>query len=259
MTMGALIAAWAKLGAAGAIMMAGIANSAEIKVIGSPGTREPYTLLLPGFEKATGHKVTTTWGGVNAVAKRVADGEVADVVMLPAAQIDDLIKLGKLVAETRVNVATSGVGVAIRAGAPKIDASSSDGIRKALLAAKTIAYSAGPSGVHIERLIAKWGLTDQLKGKIVPPIPTAGGPNLPIGEVVARGDAEIGFQQVSELLPVKGIDYLGPLPADIQEITVFSAAVHKAAGPTDAARALLKYLTAPEAAPIIRKTGMEPG
>jgi molybdate transport system substrate-binding protein len=235
-------------------MLSGIANASEIKVIGSPGTRAPYTLLVPGFEKATGHKVTTTWGGVNAVATRVADGEVADVVMLPAAQIDDLIRQGKLVPETRVNVASSGVGVAIRAGAPKIDAGSSDGIRKALLAAKTIAYSAGPSGVHIERLVAKWGLTDQLKAKIVPPIP-----DVPIGVVVARGDAEIGFQQVSELLPVKGIDYLGPLPADIQEVTLFSAAVHKSAGSTDAARALLKFLTAPEAAPVIRKTGMEPG
>jgi len=243
---------WAMLGAA--VMLAGIANAAEIKVIGSPGTREPYTLLVPGFEKATGNKVTTAWGGVNAVAKRVADGEVADVVMLPAAQIDDLIKLGKLAADSRVNVATSGIGVAIRAGAPRIDAGSSDGIRKALLAAKTIAYSAGPSGVHMARLIAMWGLTDQLKGKIVPPIP-----DVPIGEMVARGDADIGFQQVSELLPVKGIDYLGPLPLDIQEVTVFSAALHKAAGPTDAARALLKFLTAPEAAAIIRKTGMEPG
>jgi molybdate transport system substrate-binding protein len=245
-------AKWATLGAA--VMLAGIANAAEIKVIGSPGTRAPYTLLVPGFEKATGHKVTTTWGGVNAVAKRVADGEVADVVMLPAAQIDDLIKLGKLIADSRVNVATSGIGVAIRAGAPKIDTGSSEGIRKALLAAKTIAYSAGPSGVHMARLIANWGLTDELKAKIVPPIP-----DVPIGEVVARGDAEIGFQQVSELLPVTGIDYLGPLPADIQEVTVFSAGVHKAAGTTDAARALLKFLTAPEAAAIIRKTGMEPG
>jgi molybdate transport system substrate-binding protein len=257
MTMGALVAAWATRSAMlamGTVMLAGIANAAEIKVIGSPGTREPYTLLLPGFEKATGHKVTTVWGGVMPTAKRVADGEVADVVMLPAAQIDDLIKLGKLLADSRVDVAKSGIGVAIRAGAAKIDAKSSDGIRKALMGAKTIAYSAGPSGVHMERLIATWGLTDQLKAKIVPPIP-----NVPIGEVVARGDAEIGFQQVSELLPVKGIDYLGPLPADIQEITVFSAAVHKAAGPTDAARALLKYLTAPEAAAIIRKTGMDPG
>jgi len=249
MTIGTFAAA-----VAGAVMLAGIASAAEIKVIGSPGTREPYTLLVPGFEKATGHKVATTWGGVNEVAKRVADGEVADVVMLPAAQIDDLIKLGKLVADSRVDVATSGIGVVIRAGAPKIDAGSSDGIRKALLGARTIAYSAGPSGVHMARLIAKWGLTDQLKAKIVPPIP-----NVPIGEVVARGDAEIGFQQVSELLPVKGVDYLGPLPADIQEITLFSAAVHKAAGPADPARALLKFLTAPEAAPIIRKTGMEPG
>src|SRR5215475_3607112 len=254
MTTGVRVAAWATLWAIGAAMLTGIANAADIKVIGSPGTREPYTLLVPGFEKATGHKVMTTWGGVNAVAKRVADGEVADVVMLPPAQIDDLIKLGKLVAETRVDVATSGVGVAIRAGAPKIDVSSSEGIRKALLTAKTIAYSAGPSGVHMERLIAKWGLTEQLKAKIVPPIP-----DVPIGEMVARGDAEIGFQQVSELLPVKRIDYLGPLPADIQEVTVFSAAVHKAAGPTDAAQALLKYLTAPEAASVIRKTGMEPG
>ena len=245
-------AKWAMLGAA--VVMAGIANAAEIKVIGSPGTRAPYTLLVPGFEKATGHKVTTTWGGVNAVAKRVADGEVADVVMLPAAQIDDLIKLGKLIADSRVNVATSGIGVAIRAGAPKIDTGSSEGIRKALLAAKTIAYSAGPSGVHMARLIANWGLTDELKAKIVPPIP-----DVPIGEVVARGDADIGFQQVSELLPVTGIDYLGPLPADIQEVTVFSAGVHKAAGTTDAARALLKFLTAPEAAAIIRKTGMEAG
>jgi molybdate transport system substrate-binding protein len=235
------------------ITAASAATAAEIKVLGSPGTRAPYTLLLPGFEEASGHKVVTTWDTVVSVTKRVADGEVADVIMLPAAQIDELIKHGKLAAATRVDVATSGVGVAIRAGAPKIDASTPDGIRNALVAANKVAFSAGPSGVHIQRLIANWGLTDQLKAKIVPPIP-----NVPIGEIVARGDADIGFQQVSELLPVKGIDYLGPLPAGIQETTVFSAAVHNAAGPVDAAQALLKYLTAPEAAAVIRKTGMEP-
>jgi molybdate transport system substrate-binding protein len=260
MTLAALIAAGARFasvasvfGFIGAMAAAGVATAAEIKVLGSPGTRAPYTLLVPGFEETSGNKVTTTWGGVTEVAKRVAGGEVADVIMLPAAQIDDLIKQGKLIAATRVNVATSGVGVAIRAGAPKIDASTSDGIRNALVAARKIAFSTGPSGLHIERLIAKWGLTDELKAKIVPPVP-----NVPIGEVVARGDADIGFQQVSELLPVKGIDYLGPLPPDIQETTVFSAAVHNAAGPVDAAKALLTYLTAPEAAAIIRKTGMEP-
>jgi molybdate transport system substrate-binding protein len=254
MTSQSIAIALAKLGALGMVMLAGLAQAAEIKVIGSPGTREPYTLLLPSFEKATGTKVNTTWGGVNEVARRVGEGEVADVVMLPLPQIEGLIKQGKLIPETKVNVATSGVGVAIRSGAPKIDISSAEGIKKALLAAKTIAYSAGPSGVHIANLIQKWGLTDQLKSKIVPPRP-----NVPIGEVVAAGDADIGFQQVSELLPVKGIAYLGPLPPDIQETTVFSAAVHKAAASPDAGRALLKHLTAPEAAPTIRKTGMEPG
>jgi molybdate transport system substrate-binding protein len=252
MTTGTIVTALAKLGAAGAVMLAGIANAAEIKVIGSPGLREPYTLLVPGFEKASGHKVVTVWGGVNDVAKRVAGGETADLVLLPAAQIEDLLKQGKLVPGSRIDIAKSGVGVAIRAGAPKIDISSAEGLKRALLAAKSIAYSAGPSGVHIAGLIQKWGIAGQVK---VVPAPTG----TPIGEVVARGDAEIGFQQVSELLPVKGIDYLGPLPAEIQEITVFSAGLHKAAVAPDAARALVKFLTAPEAVPVIRKTGMEPG
>src|SRR5580704_8108725 len=127
-----------------------------------------------------------------------------------------------------------------------------DGIRMALLAAKTIAYSAGPSGAHMAALIQKWGIVDKVKLAAVPT-------GTPVGEVIARGDADIGFQQISELLPVKGIDYLGPLPADIQEVTVFAAALHKAADSTDAARALLRFMTAPEAVPVIRKAGMEPG
>jgi molybdate transport system substrate-binding protein len=243
----------AALATAGAVLLAGVAHAAEIKVIGSPGTKEPYTLLVPGFEKESGHKVTTIWDGVVNTHKRIAGGEVADVVMVPAAQIDDLIKQGKLVPDTRVVIAKSGVGVAIRAGAPKIEMTS-EGIKKALLNAKSIAYSTGPSGVHIANLIKKWGIEEQVRGKIVPPRT-----GTPIGEVVARGDAEIGFQQVSELLPVKGIDFLGALPGDINEITEFAAAVHKSATAPDAGRALLKFLTAPAAAPTIKKTGMEPG
>jgi molybdate transport system substrate-binding protein len=253
MAMHSFIAALAKVCVASGLMLGAAAHAAEIKVLGSPGTKEPYTLLVPDFEKASGHKVATTWDGVNNVHKRTSAGEIFDVVMVPVAQIDDLIKQGKLVPDSRVVVATSGVGVAIRAGAPKPDMTS-EGIKKALLAAKSIAYSTGPSGVHIARLIDKWGITEQVRGKIVPPRT-----GTPIGEVVARGEAEIGFQQVSELLPVKGIDYLGPLPADINEITAFAAAVHKAAVAPEAGRALLKFLTAPAAAPIIRKTGMEPG
>ncbi len=244
---------YANIAVIGSVLAAGAADAAEITVLGSPGTRAPYTLLVPGFEAASGHRVTTAWGSVVTVTKRVADGETADVIMLPSPQIDELIRLGKLVADTKVNVAASGVGVAVRSGAPKIDISSADGVRNALVAARTVAYSTGPSGVHIERLIAKWGLAGALRAKIVPPVP-----DVPIGELVARGDADIGFQQVSELLPVKGIDYLGPLPPDIQETTMFSAAVHAAAAHAEAARALLKHLTAPEAAAIIRGTGMDP-
>jgi len=254
MTSHSIAAALAQLGTAGLVMLAGIAHAAEIRVIGSVGTRQAYNQLVPGFEKATGHKVLTTWSGVNDVAKRVAGGETADVVMLPAAQIDSLIKEGKIVAGSRVDVAKCGIGVVVRAGAAKIDISSAESIKTALLAAKTFAYSAGPSGVHMENLIREWGIADAVKSKIVQPRP-----NVRIGEMVAAGEAEIGFQQVSELLPVKGTDYLGPLPPDIQETTIFSAGVHKSATSIDAGRALLRFLTAPEAAPIIRKTGMEPG
>jgi molybdate transport system substrate-binding protein len=236
-----------------AVLAAGSTEAAEIKVIGSPGFREAYTDLLPGFEKATGHKVTTIWGGVNEVATRVAQGEAADIVILPEKQINDLTAAGKIDAGSKANVARSGVGVAIREGAAKIPATS-DAIKEALLKAKTISWSTGPSGVHMQEVVRGWGIADQLKGKIV--IPPA---DTPVGVVVARGGAEIGFQQVSELIRIQGIQYLGPLPPDIQETTIFSAAVHKNAAQVDAARALVKYLSAPEAAPAIRKTGMDPG
>jgi len=234
--------------------LVGPAFAAGITVVGSPGFREAYTELLPGFEKMTGNTVTTNWGGVIEVANRVAGGETADIVILPIAQIDDLIARGKLMKDSRVVVAKSGVGVAVRIGASKIDISSGDAVRKALLAAKSISYSTGPSGAHMADLIKKWGIADQLKGKIV-----VSPADTPVGVVVARGGAEIGFQQVSELIHVKGIDYLGPLPADVQETTVFAAAVHKDAHSPEAARALIRFLSAPEAAPVIKKAGMDPG
>jgi molybdate transport system substrate-binding protein len=151
-------------------------------------------------------------------------------------------------------IAKSGVGVAVRPGTPKIDIRSSDSIKKALLAAgNRIAYSTGPSGVHMAAVIKQWGLSDQLKSKIV-----VTPPNTQVAEVLARGDADIGFQQVSELLHAPGIVYLGQLPSDIDEITVFAAALHTHAQNADAAKALITYLSAPAAAPIIKKAGMEP-
>jgi molybdate transport system substrate-binding protein len=235
-------------------MTAGPVRAADIKMLGSPAIREAYNEIVPHFEKATGHKVITTWAGTNDVMKRIGGGETVDVVILASYALDELIKQGKLTASSRTNLVKSGVGVAVRAGAPRIDISSGESIKVALLKANSLAYSSGPSGVYLAGLMEKWGIAEQIKPKLK--VVTTGEP---VGLLVARGEAEIGFQQVSELLPVKGIDYLGPLPPDIQQVTVFAAAVHSAAAQPEAARALINFIASPEALPAIKKSGMEPG
>jgi len=240
------------IAAALAAFLAPAAGAAEIKVIASNAVREPYRELVPAFEKSTGHKVTIDWGGTVDIVMRVDGGEVADIVIIPAPRIDDFVRQGRLV--SRTDVARSGVGVAVRAGAPRPDISSAAALKATLLAAKSIVLSSGPSSLYLPTLFEKMGIAEQIKPKIIQI-----GPGLPVGETVARGEGEIGFTQMSELMSVMGIDYLGPLPADIQMITVFSAGLHAAAPAPDAARALLKFLTAPDAAPVLRSRGMEPG
>jgi molybdate transport system substrate-binding protein len=230
------------------------AHAAEIKVMASAAVREVLLDLIPAFEKSSGHKVISTWAGTEAITKRISGGEVVDVVLIAAPNIDKLISEGKLVAGSRADVAKSGIGVALRTGLPKPDLSSGEAVKKAVLAAKSVAYSSGPSGFYLADLFKTMGIADQIKDKVKQ---TPSG--VQVGEVVARGEADLGFQQVSELLHLKGIQYLGPLPADIQHVTVFSAGLHTAATAPDAAKTLVKFLTAPEAGPIIRKTGMEPG
>ena len=198
------------------------------------------------------HKVTVDWGGTVDIVKKVGGGAVADIVIIPAARIDDFIAQGKLT--SRIDVARSGVGVAVRAGAPRPDISTADALKQALLAAKSIVLSSGPSSLYLPTLFEKMGIADAVKPKIIQI-----GPGLPVGETVARGDGEIGFTQMSELMSVKGVDYLGPLPAEAQFITVFAAGIHAASSAPDAARALLKFLTTPEAAKVLRAHGMEPG
>ena len=240
------------IAAALAAVLAPAAGAAEIKVIASNAVREPYRELVPVFEKATGHRVTIDWGGTVDIVKRVGAGEVADIVIIPAGRIDDFVKQGLLV--SRIDLARSGVGVAVRSGAPRPDVSSAAALRNTLLAAKSIVLSSGPSSVYLPTLFQKMGIADELKPKIIQI-----GPGLPVGEAVARGEGEIGFTQISELMSVKGADYLGPLPADVQFITVFSAGLHAAAPAPDAARGLIKFLTAPDAAPVLKRHGMEPG
>ena len=173
------------------------------------------------FEKATGNKVTVEWSGTPDIQKRIAAGEAADVVILGNSGTEELIRQGKLAPGSRANFAKSGVGVAVREGTPEPDISTADAVKKAVLAAKSVAYSAGASGAYIVSMLQKMGIADQAKAKTTPVKPGE-----PVGAVVARGDAEIGFQQISELIPVKGIQYLGPLPPEIQNVTVFSGGVH---------------------------------
>jgi molybdate transport system substrate-binding protein len=228
------------------------AGAAEIKVIASNAVREPYRELIPIFETETGHKVAVDWGGTVDIVKRIGAGEVADIVIIPAARIDDFVKQSKLMG--RVDLAKSGVGVAARAGAPRPDISSAGALKNSLLAAKSIILSSGPSSIYLPTLFQKMGIAEQLKPKI-----TQIGPGLGVGAALARGEGEIGFTQMSELMSVEGIAYLGPLPAEVQMVTVFSAGVHAGAPAADVAAALLRFLTSPRAAPVLRRHGMEPG
>jgi molybdate transport system substrate-binding protein len=240
---------------AGAMLIgAATAHAAEIKLIASAAVKEAVADLIPAFEGMSGHKVAAIWAGTEAITKRIRDGEVVDIVLIAAPNIDTLIAEGKVVAGSRADVAKSGIGVAVRAGQPKPDISSAAAVKAAVLAARSVAYSSGPSGFYLADLFRKMGIADQIKDKVKQ---TPSG--VQVGQVVARGEADLGFQQVSELLHLAGIDYLGPLPADIQHTTVFSAGLHTAAPAPDAARALSKFLTGPEAAAAVKRSGMEPG
>jgi len=181
---------------------------------------------------------------------RLKGGEKVDLVILSADSLDELIKAG--IIASRTDLARSGVGMAVRAGAPKPDISSAEALRRAVLAAKSVVYSTGPSGIYLAGLFRRMGIEDQVKPKLKQV------QGEPAGASVARGEAEIGFQQMSELLPVPGIDIVGPLPPDVQKITTFSVGLHARANEPDAANALVQFLTAPEAAPVIQKKGMEP-
>jgi molybdate transport system substrate-binding protein len=237
-------------------MMVGMntAGSAELKVLASPGVKEVLLDLVPAFERASGHKVTLAWGGNEDLVKRVRAGEMADLVIMARANIDKLVADGKLVAGSAADIAKSGVGVAVRAGLPKPDLSSADTVKAAVLTAKSVAYSSGPSGHYVAELFMKMGIADQIKDKVKQ---TPSG--VQVGDIMARGEADLGFQQVSELIHVKGIDYVGPLPAEIQVVTVFSAGLHTGAANPAAAKALVDNLMRPEAAAVIRWQGMEPG
>ena len=238
---------------ASALLFSALANAAEIKVLSTQATQEAYLELVAQFEKASGHKVTTVFTGTLNVQKRLADGEPYDLIIMAGPAIDDQIRLGKAVAGSRVDFAKSGTGLAVRKGAAKPDISSADALRKTLLAAKSIGYSTGPSGLYMLSVFEKLGIADQIKAKLKQ---TPSG--VFVGTLIGNGETELGFQQISELVHFAGIDYVGPLPGDLQRLTVFSAGIHAGAKQADAASALVKFITAPAAASVIKKHGLEP-
>lgn len=246
------------LGIAGFVLLASQTKAAEIHVVSSGGFSAAYRVLSPEFERATGNKLQSAWGPSmgnthDAIPARLARGERIDVVIMVGYALDSLIKQGKVIPGSRVDLARSLIGVAVRAGAPKPDVSTVNALRRTLLAAKSIAYSDSASGVYIQNEMFKsLGIADQVKGK-ARMIPAE-----PVGGVVARGEAEIGFQQISELKPIAGITLVGPLASEVQRVTVFSAGIVAGSKQIEAARALIAYLASPAAAGVVRKTGMEP-
>jgi len=234
------------------------ARADEVRVMNSGGFTAAYKALAPGYEKATGNTLATAWGpsmgaSPEAIPNRLARGEQADVLIMVGEALDGLIQKGLVDSASRVSLAESRIGMVVKAGVPKPDISTEAALRTTLLQAKSVAYSDSASGVYIETtLFKRLGIEDQMRGK------ARKIEKIPVGTVVASGEYAIGFQQVSELLPVPGVDFVGKIPEPLQKVTVFAAGIPVNAAHPKAARELIRYLASPEAAPAVEKSGMEP-
>src|SRR5882672_12887927 len=246
---------WSKAFAVAGLLTltASAVNAAEVTVIASTAMREVMADLVPMFERASGHKVAVSFLSGAVLPVKMKEGAPADVVVTTPATIDDLVAADKVVANTRVDFVRSGAGVAVRAGASKPDIGTPEAFKNALLAAKTVGYSQGPSGVHFMTVLARLGITDQVKAKgVVPPLGQR------VGTLIAEDKAEIGVQQITELLQIPGIDFVGPLPKDLQANIVYATATPTSAKDKTGAAALVKFLASEPALPVIKKVGLEP-
>lgn len=247
---------------AAVLSIGGAAAAADLHVMISAGFYSVYAELGPAFERASGHHLVTTRGpslgdSPEAIPARLARGETADVLILDGGSADELAKRGFVQAGSKVLLARSQVGMVVRAGAAKPDISSVEAFRKVLLAVKSIAHSDSASGIYLSTtLFPKLGIADQVARKTQK---VRGPPSgEPVAAVVARGEAEIGFQQVSELINVPGVTFVGPIPAEIQPDVSFAGALTSKPRQPEAARALIRFLTSPEAAKTILKAGLTP-
>lgn len=228
-------------------------RSAELRLFTSNSTRGVLAELLPAFERAQGTRVAVSYDPALTMLKRIDAGESADLAILGQAAIDALAQQGKISPDSRRTLARCGVGIGVRAGAPRPDISSVESLKKALLAAKSIAHTTnGASGIHFSKVIERLGIADEVKAKAVR---NQGGL---IGELVVRGEAELAVQQIPELMAVPGIDLVGPLPQELQSISVVTAGIFVGTAQAAAARALLEFLATPASARVFRAKGLEP-
>jgi molybdate transport system substrate-binding protein len=252
------LSAFAFIGGVAAAATAATVNAAELHVMSSGGFTAAYKILGPKFAAASGNTLDTALGpsmgkAPEAIPNRLARGEPADVVIMVGYALDDLIKQGKVIPGSRVELADSAIGMVVRAGAPKPDIGTVAALKETLLHAKSIAYSDSASGVYIQNeLFKRLGLEDQIRPKATMV------PKIPVASAVANGDYELGFQQVSELLPVPGVTFVGKIPESVQSITRFAAGIPVGAQHPAEAKALLEYLASPEAAPVVTQTGLDP-
>jgi molybdate transport system substrate-binding protein len=232
------------------------ATAAEVKVLTAGAFKQVVLALVPDFEKQTGNKVVVDNDTAGGLKKRIEGGEVFDVAVITPAVIDDLAGAGKIAANSRVNLANVGIGVVVKEGAPKPDVSTVEAFKRALLAAKSVAYidpaSGGSSGIYIDKLLERLGIADQIRPKAR--LKNGGY----VADLVASGEAELGLHQISEIIPVKGVALVGPLPNEIQNTTTYAAGLSASARDKDAAQTLIKMLSGPEAAVVLKSKGMDP-
>ncbi|WP_338617570.1 substrate-binding domain-containing protein [Pigmentiphaga sp. CHJ604] len=228
--------------------------ASQIHILSSMATKQLLADLVAQFQQSHAQQdiLVESVGGVDA-ARRVQSGEALDAVVLAANVIDQMTEAGHIVAGSRVDLVVSGVYVAVRAGAPRPDIGSETALRQAVLDAGTIGYSTGPSGVYLSKLFERWGIADQIKDRTV-----QSKPGIPVGTLIAKGEVDLGFQQLSEMMNVPGIDIVGPLPPGLQVMTTFSAGVAATCTRQDTVRELLAFMASADAAEIKRKNGMDP-
>ena len=256
------LARWLRVLAAASLSLAGAACAADVHVMISAAFFHAYSELLPKFEQQSGHHVITVRGpsmgdSPEAIPTRLARGESADVVILDGDAATKLAERGLVKGDTKTTLARSMIGMVVKEGAPKPDISTVDAFKKTLLDAKSIAYSDSGSGTYIStKLFDKLGVADQVKGKSRK---VRGPPSgEPVAAVVARGEAQVGFQQVSEVINVPGTDFVGAIPAELQPGFTFAGALTTSAKEPDAGMALIRFLASPDAAPVLEKAGLAP-